>query len=411
VLGCGEAAPLGAVAASSGGEQALSASCEPAWNGSAVYVAGDKASIDGVNYQANWWTQGQNPTTNSGTAGSGQPWAALDRCGAKPATTPTKEPTPSTTPTSTPAHATGFLFSPYKDVAVNANWNTNVISTKVTGSLLPVLQAAPNLRALTWSFATGECGNETWGGISGTQLASANVSAWASAGKDYILSTGGAAGAFTCGSDAGFSTFLDRYASNHLIGVDFDIEAGQSPAQIADLVQRVKTAQANPKYAALRFSFTVATLGGNAPQSLGDTGAAVLKAIQAAGLHNYIINLMTMDYGSSLASNCTLDSQGGCDMGQSAVQAAINLNAAWKVPFSQIELTPMIGGNDTQAETFTLRDVNTVMTFARQKGLAGLHMWSLDRDNDCAPGYASPTCNTYGEAGTLGFLNAFTSGL
>jgi chitinase len=81
------------------------------------------------------------------------------------------------------------------------------------------------------------------------------------------------------------------------------------------------------------------------------------------------------------------------------------------VPFNQIELTPMIGGNDTQGETFTLNDVATVASFATQNKLAGLHFWSLDRDTDCAPGSASPTCNSYGQAGSLGFLDAFLNAL
>ena len=33
------------------------------------------------------------------------------------------------------------------------------------------------------------------------------------------------------------------------------------------------------------------------------------------------------------------------------------------------------------------------------------------RDVDCAPGWASSTCNTYGVAGTFGFAKAFVAGL
>jgi hypothetical protein len=305
-----------------------------------------------------------------------------------------------------------YLFSPYKDVTISANWNTSVISTAVTGTLTPLLQAAPEIPSVTWAFATGECGAENWGGIPGATLATANVATWAAANKTYILSTGGAAGAFTCGTDAGFSAFLDRYASTGLVGVDFDLEAGQTPAVIADLVARVKAAQANPKYANLRFSFTLATLGGSAAQSLGSMGVTVMAAIKAGGLEHYIINLMAMDYGSATATNCTLDTAGACQMGQSATQAAINLNTTYAVPFSQIELTPMIGGNDSAGETFTVDDVATVLAFAQAKKLAGLHIWSLDRDKDCAAGSASPTCNSYGSAGTLGFTHKFlgTSG-
>jgi chitinase len=45
------------------------------------------------------------------------------------------------------------------------------------------------------------------------------------------------------------------------------------------------------------------------------------------------------------------------------------------------------------------------------KGLAGVHFWSFDRDNDCGPGSSSPICNSYGQAGRLGFTQAFISAL
>ena len=308
------------------------------------------------------------------------------------------------------AVAKGFIFSPYKDLTINMNWNTNVISTNVTGSLQPVLNVMPGkLNTLTWAFATGECGSENWAGLTPSQVAGANVQAAVNAGKSYIVSTGGAAGSFTCGSDAGFSKFIQTYYSANMLGVDFDIEAGQSQGDINNLIQRVIVAQRT--YPNLRFSFTIATLGGNSPQSLGETGVMVMNAIQAAGLTNYTINLMTMDYGSAIPGNCVVGSSGSCDMGQSAVQAAINLHGYYGVPYSQIELTPMIGGNDTQDEVFTTADVATVSAFATQNGLAGVHFWSFDRDNDCAPGYASPTCNSYGQAGTLGFTNQFIAQL
>jgi GH18 family chitinase len=71
----------------------------------------------------------------------------------------------------------------------------------------------------------------------------------------------------------------------------------------------------------------------------------------------------------------------------------------------------MIGGNDTIDETFTLGNVATLAAYVRQKNLAGMHFWSFDRDTDCAPGYASPICNSYGTAGRLGFTMQFLSSL
>jgi hypothetical protein len=77
------------------------------------------------------------------------------------------------------------------------------------------------------------------------------------------------------------------------------------------------------------------------------------------------------------------------------------------VPFANIELTPMIGGNDVQSEHYTLADVDTTMQFALTRGLAGVHYWSYDRDVDCAQGPASPICNSLGGVGAYGFLERF----
>lgn len=54
--------------------------CQPAWTASAIYVGGNKVSRNNVNYTANWWTQNQDPATNSGGAGSGQPWTSNGPC-------------------------------------------------------------------------------------------------------------------------------------------------------------------------------------------------------------------------------------------------------------------------------------------------------------------------------------------
>ncbi len=143
--------------------------------------------------------------------------------------------------------------------------------------------------------------------------------------------------------------------------MDFDIEAGQSAAQIASLMQRVIVAQRN--YPKLRFSFTIATLGGNSPQSLGPTGITVMNAIKNSGLKVYTINLMTMDYGSTTPTNCIVVN-GKCDMAKSAIAAAENLHSFYGVPYEQIELTPMIGGNDTIDETFTLDNIPVLTAYA-----------------------------------------------
>jgi chitinase len=393
---------------STGGGSSPGGTCSPAWSASTVYTGGGAASENGINYTANWWTQGNDPATNSGPAGSGQPWTAVGSCsgggggtgggtgGGSGGGTPTPPPGP-------------FVFGPYKDVTINMNWNTNVISSSVTGTMQNVVTVMPtNLKTMTWAFATGECGSEDWAGVQPSALASANVQNWVSNGKFYIISTGGANGVFTCGSDAGFTSFINRYQSANLLGIDFDLEGGQSQDVITNLVQRVANAQKT--FPNLRFSFTIATLGGNSPNSLSSLGTEVVNTIKSVGLTKYTINLMTMDFGSTTASNCTIVG-GVCEMAQSAIAAVENLHGFFGIPYANIEVTPMIGGNDTQADVFTIADVSTLSAYAAQKGLAGIHYWSFDRDTDCPPGSSSATCNSYGTAGRLGFTTTFLTAL
>jgi hypothetical protein len=67
---CGRAASVHAQAA-----------CVPPWSAGQVYTAGNQASLNGTNYQANWWTLGEDPSSHNGGPGSGMPWTSLGGCG------------------------------------------------------------------------------------------------------------------------------------------------------------------------------------------------------------------------------------------------------------------------------------------------------------------------------------------
>ena len=334
-------------------------------------------------------------------------------------------------PEAGPGVAPGFVLSAYKDTSIAMNWNTNVIGTAVPGKATPLVADlnAQKTQAITLAFATGECGTETWGNLNGGLLASANVSALAAANLGYTVSTGGAGGAFTCASDAGFAAFLARWSSKTLLGVDFDIEGGQTQAGIDELAKR--TLAAHAARPALRFSFTLAVRAGNdgsatahslgaaAPEPFNTHGMYAMSSVKSvlgftgspATWPAYVtVNLMVMDYGGPTASVCVV-SNGVCDMGQSALQAAYNVRDKYGVPMSAIELTPMLGGNDVQSEKFRLEDVDTLAAFALSNPIAGLHFWSFDRDVDCPAGPASATCNSMGNgyAGPHGYLARFAS--
>ena len=144
-------------------------------------------------------------------------------------------------------------------------------------------------------------------------------------------------------------------------------------------------AGAQSQYPNLQFSFTLATLAASDGSygGVNSLGNEVVEAVLGSSLKNYVINLMTMDYGSASSSVCVVVS-GSCEMGQSAIQAVKNLEHTYGIPASKIAVTPMIGLNDNTSETFTTADVDTLTSYAAGNGLAGLHFWSLDRDTPCA---------------------------
>jgi len=390
--------------------------CAAAWSSTSVYTAGQQASENAVNYTANWWTQGNDPATSNGGSGSGQPWTSNGACtggssgggGGGGGGGGTGGGTGS---------VSGLLFSPYKDITINMNWNTYQMQSAVTGSALPVVgsgslvsQYVPKLPALTLAFATGSCGSETWGGAPAATWAAENVPQLHAANLNYIVSTGGAAGTFTCTSTAGMDSFIARYASPNLVGIDFDIEGGQSASDIQNLVAAATGAQA--QYPNLQFSFTLATLGASDGSygGVNSLGNQVVQAVRGSSLNHYVINLMTMDYGSASSSVCVVSS-GTCEMAQSAIQAVKNLEHTYGIPASKIAVTPMIGMNDATTEIFTTADVNTLTSYAVSNGLAGLHFWSLDRDTPCSDTYASPTCNSISSTTPLQYTKAFLSDL
>lgn len=84
--------------------QAQSApACAATWSASTIYTGGRQASENGVNYVANWWTQGNDPATNNGGSGSGQPWTQVGTCGSSGSPPPPPPPPPPPAPPAPPA--------------------------------------------------------------------------------------------------------------------------------------------------------------------------------------------------------------------------------------------------------------------------------------------------------------------
>src|SRR6185369_8896413 len=88
-------------------------SCATAWNSTSVYTAGMVASRNGVNYQANFWTQGQDPATNNGGPGSGAPWTSIGTCSAC---------------TTVPSVPTGLQASGTTSNSTNLSWTASTVA-------------------------------------------------------------------------------------------------------------------------------------------------------------------------------------------------------------------------------------------------------------------------------------------
>ncbi len=276
-------------------------------------------------------------------------------------------------------------------MTLNANFNTGLQQSAVTGTVQPVTSAMPN-STLIWSFATGTCDAESWAGITPAQEAT-NVQAFVNAGKKYIISTGGANGAFDCSSGQGLINFINRYKSANLVGIDYDIELGQSQALIDDLINATKVAMQT--FPNLQFSFTIQSLGSMSanPITGGSAGTTVVNEIKRLGLGgNYVINLMTFDYGSTNTNNCVVVNN-LCDMGQSAIAAAQALKQQSGIPFSHIGVTMMIGRADTQDEVTSLHDIDTINAFVISNHLPTSRFWAFDRDTPNGTGGSNSNGN------------------
>ena len=353
----------------------------PAWSAGSVYTAGMTASVGGVVYKANWWTQGNDPSASSGPSGSGQPWTVVGP--ANPSLTPSPTPTPAPTPTPSPSDGT-HQFAPYIDMSLYSSQN------------LAAIQAASGIKTFTLAFvlASGN-GQVGWGGSgsiqndtlpNGSSILS-QIQTIRAAGADVIISFGGANGiepALTAPNAAAlqamYQSVIDRY---HPVSLDFDIEGG-AVANHASLVMRdqalIGLKAANP---GLTISFTLPVL----PTGLDHNGLGVLQTAKADGLSIDLVNIMAMDYGPAVDN--------GGQMGADAISAATHTIEQMRFlgVDAKLGITPMIGVNDVASEIFTLADAQSLLDFARTTpDVERVSMWSVSRDNGSTAGsaWASP---------------------
>ncbi|MGH3245935.1 MAG: chitinase [Trebonia sp.] len=295
--------------------------------------------------------------------------------------------------TAWPAHA----FAPYVD-------------TGLSNTTLTTVAADYGTEFFTLAFVNG--GGCQWSlpNQSGWQ---SQVSALQAKGGDVSISFGGYT-VDTNGTDLGaqcssaaamaaqVESVVTTFSVNHL---DFDIESNQQ-SNNADLTLTAQALAQVRSWASgsgrqLEITYTIPTL----PTGLTSTGEGVLTTARANGFTPDIVNIMTMDYGSSgtemgTAANQALDATAG----QLASVYGISSAAA----YAKLGNTPMIGQNDTPGEILTVADAATVESHAASDGIAWLSFWAEGRDNGGCAGNtsASSTCSGVSQS-TGAFTQAF----
>ncbi|GAB1388830.1 hypothetical protein MASR1M6_10110 [Rubrivivax sp.] len=71
------------------------------------------------------------------------------------------------------------------------------------------------------------------------------------------------------------------------------------------------------------------------------------------------------------------------------------MHEKYGLPYRRLAITLMLGENDVPSNASTPADAAAMARMASGLGLAGLHWWSVDRDQPCPPGSPrlSPRCH------------------
>ncbi|MDI2098169.1 chitinase [Ruicaihuangia caeni] len=188
-----------------------------------------------------------------------------------------------------------------------------------------------------------------------------------------------------------YRAVIDRYK---VTTVDFDIEAND----LSDTAGGERRAEAVAELQSERRSAgdelaVWLTLPG-ATFGLTEEGTDTVARFLEAGVDLAGVNVMTMNFGASRDKGETL--------GEASIRAAEaahrQLSALYTragTPLSdaavwaKIGITPMIGQNDNAEEVFLPADAEMLNTFALEKGVGRMSMWSLNRDTTCGANYVT----------------------
>jgi len=412
------------------------------WSSSTVYNKGDKVQKNGQEYQALFYTVGDDPSlaaNQNPTGVNGRPWKPLgdvisytqDQLNKAPeynsstlyqsgtlirynggnyvSQSKVQKVSPSDTnpwrvfidwtgtkekvgtPKSPwPAH----VYAPYVDFTLNSQPD------------LVNLAQNQSVNHFTMAFVVSKDAQTclpTWGtAYNINDYAQYNkIKALREAGGDVMVSIGGANNAPLAASCKNMDDLKQHYYdivdNLNLNVLDFDIE-GTWVADHESINRRneaVKAVQNTWKSEgrSVGIWYTLPIL----PTGLTAEGLYVLEDAKAKGVELAGVNVMAMDYGNSI---CQSEGTEGQNIhGKCATSAIENLFSQLKQIFTEkndaeinamMGVTPMNGYNDVQGEAFYLSDAKLVMQDATDRGLGMISIWSMMRDQPGVAKQVSP---------------------
>jgi chitinase len=249
------------------------------------------------------------------------------------------------------------------------------------------------------SFIVSDAANPcepSWGGFHDLEQADerldlgGQVDRFRKAGNDVAVSFGGQAGtdpAVGCtDGDALVRAYAAVIAKYGLDIVDLDIEGAglANPAAAKRRAAAIARLQAERLPAdPLKVWLTLpVSADGLTPSAKTAIGTMLDAGVELAG-----VNIMTMNFGPLAPGQTMLEAAVSAAEGTQRTLAALYektgkpLGAA--ALWNKIGLTPMIGTNDVKGQVFTLDDAAGLNSFAQERGVGRISIWSLNRDTGC----------------------------
>jgi chitinase len=294
---------------------------------------------------------------------------SADASDAAPAQTPRTSAAPSESESSSTTP-----YAPY----VSA---TTASDTDSTGS--------PTTYNLAFVISAGSDCTPKWNGTYaiGNSAVKTRISALKESGTSVRVSFGGASGkelAEVCDSAtalaAAYGAALDAAGSTQ---ADFDIEGDALTDSDSVALRSKAIALLQKERTDLKVSFTLPVM----PSGLDDDSLALLESANDNAVRVSTVNIMTMNYGSPYTGDMGDYAETSAKAAHDQLKDVFGLSSAGA--WQGLALTAMIGEQDVSGETFTLADAAQLRTFAEEKGVAWVSMWSTFRDRQCSSDNAS----------------------